>query len=118
MKMLVVLCNVLLFAFTLFVLATHGLPKQGSCIAFTALLLAVPFVTIYVLHSTKASKKLAVARAAAAGNLVLLAAACAAVAAQYPHPNEPGFIPYLAVVLGTPVLSAAVLHVKSRGRAV
>ena len=46
---------------------------------------------------------------AALGNIVLLGLVCLAIADQYPHPDEPGFLAFVALTVVTPILSALAL---------
>lgn len=111
MKPLALICNVVSLAFTLLVLATDGPPTKPVYVVFGLLLLLIPLFTLLALIRPgilSASSRL-VFRAAAIGNLLLLAFVCWALVDQHPHPDEPGFIPYAVLVLLTPALSALVL---------
>ncbi|HNW61244.1 MAG TPA: hypothetical protein PKI62_16340 [bacterium] len=111
MKVLVLICNVISLAFTLFVLATDGAPTKPVYIFFGLCLILVPLFTIFTLTRTRIlpARGALVSGLAAAGNILLLAFVCWALIDQYPHPNEPGFIPYAVLILLTPALSALVL---------
>ncbi|MBP1634186.1 MAG: hypothetical protein H6Q10_760 [Acidobacteria bacterium] len=107
MKTLAVLCNVVLFTFTCFVLATDGAPAKAVYIIFTLLLLMTPAFTVFVLARRTAGDG---ARwAAAICNVLLLAFVCWALVDQYPHPSDPGFNEYVVAVVVTPLISAVVL---------
>ncbi len=114
MKILTVLCNIVLLAFTIFVLATDGLPKAGTYIVFTVALVLVPVFTLYARLCPEASKKPAVGRAAAVANLVLLAMVVWALADQSDHPADPGFIPYVIACVVVPVLNAVPHFLRAR----
>jgi hypothetical protein len=107
MKTLAVLCNVVLFAFTGFVLATDGAPTKAVYVILTLVLLMTPVLTLLVLTRSAAGEF--VRRAAVTLNVLLLAFVCWALVDQYPHPSEPGFIWYVIAVVLTPLVSAAAL---------
>lgn len=114
MKTLVILCNVVLFGFTCFVLAAEGLSRQAAYILFTLLLLLIPIFTVFVLvrKRTPGAATLhssAIQRVAGICNVALLGFVCWAILDQYPHPEEPGVIPYAALAVLTPILSAIAL---------
>jgi hypothetical protein len=116
MKTLTVLCNVVLVGFTAFVVATEGPSGKPAYNLFALLLVLVPIFTIFALLNREAAAKPAVVRAAAICNVILLAFVCWALVAQYPHPKEPGVIPFIVVCVLTPVLSAVVLFLGTRGQ--
>ena len=116
--------NVVLVAFTWLVLATDGASREVPYIVFAALLLVVPAFSSALLvqrrlhQSERVSEPSpAMRRARQVGvlcNVWLLATACWAIYDQYPHPDEQGFLPYVAVVLLTPVFSIVALLAGSR----
>jgi hypothetical protein len=107
MKTLAVLCNVVLFTFTCFVLATDGAPTKAAYIIFTLVLMMTPVLTVIVLARRAAGD--GARRAAAICNVLSLGFLCWALVDQYPHPSEPGFIEYVVVLVLTPLLSAVAL---------
>jgi len=107
MKTLVVLCNVVLFTFTCFVLATDGAPTKAVYIIFTLVLLMTPVFTVFVLARHAAGD--GARRAAAICNVLAVAFVCWALVDQYPHPSDPGFNEYVVVLVVTPLVSAVVL---------
>jgi hypothetical protein len=107
MKTLAVLCNVVLFTFTCFVLVTDGAPTKAPYIIFTLMLLMTPVFTVFVLARRVAGD--GARRAAAICNVLLLAFVCWVLLDQYPHPSDPGFNEYVVTVVVTPVVSAVVL---------
>src|SRR5512139_3386419 len=107
MKTLAVLCNVVLFIFTCFVLATDGAPTKTVYIIFAVVLLMTPVVTVFALARHAAGD--GVRRGAVALNVLLLAFVCWALVDQYPHPSDPGFIPYVIAVVLAPLVSAVAL---------
>ena len=111
MKSLVLVCNIVSVVFTLLVLATDGLATRTIYLVFTLLLILIPIVTILALTrpGTLPGSGTGALRLAAFSNLVLLGFVCWALVEQYPHPNEPGFVPYAALMILTPLLSAVVL---------
>ncbi len=106
MKAVAVLCNVVLFLFTCLVLVTDGVPREMSYVVFSLVLLLIPAVTAFVLVRG-ASRTVMVL--AAVCNVVLLARICWAYVQEYPHPSEPGFVPYMIVAVATPILSVVAL---------
>ena len=108
MKTLAVLCNVVLFTFTGFVLATDGAPTKPAYIFLGLVLLMTPIVTVFALERHTAGD--GARRAAVACNVVLLAFVCWALVDQYPHPSDPGFIEFVVVTAVTPLLSAVALR--------
>jgi hypothetical protein len=107
MKTLAVLCNVVLFTFTCFVLATDGGPTKAVYIIFTLMLLMTPVLTVFVLARRAAGD--GARRAAATCNVLLLVLVCWVLVDQYPHPSEPGFNEYVVAVVVTPLINAVVL---------
>lgn len=121
MKILAVVSNIVLLAFTLGVLATDGAPTATVYVALTALLLVVPLLNIFAVIDRwpdgdaspggrgrmRRGKLLRLALAAL--NVVLIAFVCWAVVDQYPHPEEEGLIAFIAVTLLVPLLSSIVL---------
>ena len=110
MKTLVVVCNVVFFAFTCVVLATDGLPKEVPYILLTLAVLLVPVLTVVALLRARLMV------AAAIANLVVLGLMVWSFVAQYPHPQEEGFVEYVVLAALTPILSAIVLFVRARGK--
>jgi len=113
MKILAIICNAVLVGFTCLVLVTDGPPQGAGYIVLTLLTLLVPIFTSVVLlrFSKSATMKIVVG----IFNIVLLGFTCWALVDQYPHPNEEGFIPYVVLVMLTPILSLVALF--STGRA-
>ncbi len=111
MKPLVLVCNIVSLAFTLLVLATDGLATKAIYIVFALLLILIPVFTLLAVArpGTFPAKTTTSVRLAGMGNLVLLAFVCWALVDQHPHPSEPGFLPYAALMILTPILSAVVL---------
>lgn len=104
--------------FTGLVVATDGAPTVTWYILLTALMTLVPLFTIFVLlrrgRGDGSPRSRAIERAAAAANLVLLAGFCLAFVDQYPHPQEEGFVEFVAVAVVTPILSLAALVLERR----
>jgi hypothetical protein len=133
MKIVAVICNVVLFAFTCMVLLTDGLPTQAAYIVFTVWLLLTLIVNVVVIsrigandgrlwlqmprttaseqgeaggrRSTSAFVRVAVALC----NVVLLGFTGWAFVDQYPHPEEDGFVAFIVLMVLTPILSLAAL---------
>jgi hypothetical protein len=111
MKTFVLVLNIVSLAFTLLVIAGEGVSTEAIYIVFTLLMILIPIFTFLALARPRTFpvKATIVLRLIAMCNLVLLAFVCWALVDQYPHPNEPGFVPYVTVVFLTPILSAVVL---------
>jgi len=132
MKTLTVLCNIVLFGFTCFVLVTDGTPKEASYIVFTLLVVLIPILNVVVLFRSRAddgwvgphmkekaletqpktdaisSRSTAIERVAVICNIILLGFACWAFVDQYPHPKEDGVIAYALIVVLAPILNVVV----------
>ncbi len=104
MRIAAIVCNAVLLPFTLLVLVTDGPPTALPYVVLALLLLGVPILTLLVLG--RRDQRAGVRNATALANVALLALACWVVADQYPHPADPGVIPYTILVLVTPALSA------------
>ncbi len=109
MKTLTVVCNVAFFVFTCMVLATDGVPKEVPYILLTLAVLLVPILTVFALWRSS------MATGAAIANLALLGSMVWSFVAQYPHPQEEGFVEYVVLAALTPILSAIVLLLRRRG---
>jgi hypothetical protein len=126
-RALAVLCNVVLAAATCLVLATEGAPKDAIYVVFTLLLMLIPLFTVFVLLRSRAegtrprpagkAGSTTLGHVAVFANIVLLALICLAIVDQYPHPDEPGFLAFVALTVLTPILSALVLLRRRNGRA-
>jgi hypothetical protein len=116
-KTLAVLCNVVLVLFTCLVMATDGPGETLAYRLFGLLLLAVPIFTALVLvrggrdrtSPGGLERSPLSARIAAVANCVLLVLVGWALVDQYPHPNEEGFLAFVAVIVLTPFLSVLAL---------
>jgi len=107
MTIVAVVCNVVLFLFTCFVLLTEGPSKGGGYIVLAALLLLIPILSAAVILRTGPGAR---ARAVVAiGNVALLGFVIWAVASTYPHPEEPGVIPFTVICVLTPILNLLVV---------
>jgi hypothetical protein len=132
MKIVAVICNIVLFAFTCLVLVTDGPPKGASYILFTLWLLLTLILNSVVISRSGASdgwlglhmnrktlegKKIddlsstsIVMRVVAIiCNIILLGFTCWAFVDQYPHPEEDGVITFAVLMVLTPILSLVVL---------
>jgi hypothetical protein len=111
MKPLALVCNIVSLLFTLLVIAGDGPATKPIYIVLMVLLFLIPIFTVVVLARPHAFRARAatVRRLAALCNLVLLAFVCWALVDQHPHPNEPGFLPYVALMILTPILSTIAL---------
>ena len=109
MRTVTLLFNVVSCLFTGVVVVTDGMSAEPAYVALMLLMVLMPVLTIYALVVSAAGAALASTRAAAIGNLVLLVFIGWALVDRYPHPDEPGFVPYVVVMLLTPVLSILAL---------
>jgi hypothetical protein len=131
MRIVAVICNVVLFAFTCLVLVIDGLPKEVSYMVFTLwslLTLILSAVVIFrwgndgwlglpkerkALEEQKKTDDLASASmmriVAIVCNIVLIGFVCWAFVDQYPHPEEDGVIAFTLLMVLTPLLSLVVL---------
>jgi len=132
MKIVAIVSNIFMFAFTCIVLLTDGMPTNAAYIVFTLLLVLIPIFSLLVLSGSGVSDdahKLAAERKPSGEakrviafpslrtakiltiicNIVLLGFACWAIVNQYPHPEEFGVIPYEILVMVTPILSVLAL---------
>ena len=138
MKIVALICNIVLFAFTCFVLLTDGVSREAAYIVFTVLVVLIPILNVVVLFRSGAgdgwvglhmerkaleaqpktdafsSRSIAMERAAAISNIVLLGFVCWALVDQYPHPEEDGVIAYALLVVLTPILSVVALFRSGR----
>jgi hypothetical protein len=103
-----VLCNVVLFLFTCFVLLTEGPSKGGGYIVLTALLLLIPILSAAVILRTGPGPR---AKAVVAiGNIALLGLVIWAIASAYPyHPEEAGVLPFAVMCVLIPILNLLVI---------
>ncbi len=106
MRITALLCNALLLPFTLLVVVTDGPATELPYIVLVVLLLAVPALSLLALGRSRRAEAPGLRSATVLANLALLALAWWAVVEQYPHPRDPGVLPYTVLVLITPVLSA------------
>jgi hypothetical protein len=117
MRTAAVVCNVLVFVVTGLIVVTEGWPREPRYLALTLVMLFVPALSAVVLarrqrapevRSTGGGRPPAMtptARAAVAGNLVMLGASGWEAVAQYPYAEGASVIPFAMLVVCTPVLS-------------
>ena len=133
MKIVAVICNIVLFAFTCLVLVTDGPPKGASYILFTLWLLLTLILSSVVISRSGArdswlglqmkrkaleeqekavdlsSTSTVMSVVAIICNIILLGFTCWAFVDQYPHPEEDGVIAFAVLMVLTPILSLVVL---------
>ncbi len=109
MKTLTVACSIALVLFTAMVLSTDGLPTAPAYVVLTALTFLVPLFTVFVIVRTRGGRRSPLWRVAAICNVVLLVMIGWAIVDQHPHPDEAGFLEYVALMLFTPAISVAFL---------
>lgn len=133
MKILTIICNIVLFVFTCFVLVTDGTPKETSYIIFTLLVLLILILNVIVLSrngtrdgrpdfhmkrkATEERRKMdslssmgtVIRIGAIICSIVLFGFIYWAFLDQYPHPEEDGVIAYAILMVLTPILSLVAL---------
>jgi hypothetical protein len=114
MKIVALLWNIGLFLFTGFVLLTDGPPKGVAYIVFTVwLLLTLIFSAVVISRSGasdgRSSMGTAINIAAIICNIVFFGFVWWALVDQYPHPQEPGFIEFVVLMVLIPILNVVVL---------
>ena len=133
MKILAIVCNVVMFAFTCMVLATDGVSGEAVYIVFTVWALMTPILSAAVIsrigvndgrldlllkrnageRPVKSDNALSMRTkmriAAVICNIIHIGFIGWALADQYPHPNEEGFVAYVVLTVLTPILSLFVL---------
>lgn len=117
MKTLTIACNIVLAAFTALVLATDGASREPADVLLTVLLFLIPLANVLVITRRGTARPIhgpGIERAAALANILLLGFISWAIVDRYPHPAEPGFFEYVALLLFTPVSSTVVLF-RARG---
>lgn len=139
MKIAAVICNIVLFLFTCFVLVTDGPPKGASYIVFTLWSQLTRILSAVVISRIGASdgwlglrmkrksseeqkktddlsSKITITRVVAiVFNIVSVGFVCWALVDQYPHPEEAGVIEFAVLMVLTPILSLVVLFCDSAG---
>lgn len=125
MKTAALIGDVILFLFTFFVLLTDGFPKETIYINFTVWILLTLILSSYIFPRNLSSVSAIFKTVAVIFNIVFLAFVFWSLADQYPHPEEPGFLPFVVLMIAAPVLNLLVLlyswkdvwrifHLKSR----
>jgi hypothetical protein len=116
MKIMAIICNIVSFVFTCFVLLTDGIAKEAAYIIFIFLLLLVPIISLLVISPIGGSLSLRLSSTSSAirivtiiCNIVLFGFICWAFMDQYPHPKEEGFVAYAILTVLTPILNLVVL---------
>jgi len=113
MRIVAIASNIVLVAFTCFVLLTEGVSREAPYLVLTLLLLLVPILSSVVLLRTQVagegrdgrderfSVNTVADRLAVFCNLLLLGFSCWSFVAQYPHPKEEGAIAAASLVVFT-----------------
>ncbi len=133
MRILAVACNVVLFGFTCLVLVTDGPPQGTGYTVFTLWSLSTLVLSSMVISHGGASDSWLVRQVtrrsldeqkkngnvtfpstvtggvAIIANIIFLGFICWALVDQYPHPDEEGFIAFIALMIFTPILNLVVL---------
>ncbi len=109
MKTVVVLLNGVCLAFTCLVMLTDGFASDPVYVIFSLSLIAVPVFTLTAVARNAGGWA---RRAAGLSNVVLAVFSIWAFVDQYPHPSEPGFVPYVTLIVLTPLLSATFLFLR------
>lgn len=114
MRILAIICNIVLFLFIGLVLATDGLPTETAYMVFTVWSFLTLILSAAVL--SRRAPSLVTKIAATVFNVVMLGHAGWALMDQYPHPREEGFVPFVILLLVTPVLNIVALwRTRARG---
>lgn len=128
MKIVAVVCNVILFVITCFIVLTEGIPRQAPYLILTLLPLLVPILSLVVLlrggmtregqrtRDDPSSGSTLINRVAVFCNLVFAAFSCWAATAQYPYPEGNSVIPFALLMVFTPILSSVVLFRGGKGK--
>ncbi len=114
MKTTALIADVVLFLFTFFVLLTDGFPKETAYIIFTVWILLTLILSSYIFSRNLSSIYPIFKTAAVIFNIVFIAFVFWSLADQYPHPEEPGFIPFIVLMIATPVLNLLVFIYSSK----
>jgi cytochrome bd-type quinol oxidase subunit 2 len=110
MKIVAVILNIVLFGFICLVSATDGPPQEASSIVFMIWWLLTLILSAVVISRSGASR--IKRNVAIICNIVFLGFIGWAFVDQYPHPNEPGFIPFVILMVLTPILNLVVLFLR------
>ena len=128
MRTVAVVCNIVLFVITCFIVLTEGIPKGAPYLILTLLPLLVPILSLVVLlrggrrlqeqktHDDPSSMSVLANSMAIFCNLVLIGFSCWAAVAQYPYPEGNGVIPFALLMVFTPILTVAVLFAGKKGK--
>ena len=133
MNLLAVVCNVLLFAFTALVVASDGPASEPAYIVFSLICFLVPILNVVVISRIGArsgwlgifprrktsqggvgemitpSLSAALRTVTIVANLVFLGFIVWALIDQSPHPEEEGFLPFVLLMILTPIISTGAL---------
>lgn len=112
MKVMTLVFNVVLLAFTCLVLATDGLPKEAKYVVFASWMMLTPILSIVVISLKEMNKDSRIGTIICNG--ILIGFVCWALVDQYPHPEESGFIEYVVLMVLTPIISIAALARKRK----
>ena len=112
MKIAAIICNIVLFVFTCFVLMTDGVSSEAAYIVFTLLLLLVPILSLVVISRSRKNAVMNIV--AIICNIILLGFTCWAFVDQYSHPRESGFVAYAVFVVLTPILNLAAIFLYTK----
>lgn len=111
MKIAAVICNIILFGFICLVLVSEGPSKEAIYTVFTIWWLLTLIISAVVISRSGASR--IIRDVAIICNIVFLGFIGWALVDQYPHPNEPGFIPFVILMVLTPILNLVVLFLRT-----
>jgi hypothetical protein len=136
MKIVAIICNIILFGFICFVLATEGPPRGTAYIVFTLWSILTLILSLVLISRTGAGKGLPgiLIKRKVPGeqrkiedlisiddikiivvivfNMVFFGFVCWAIVDQYPHPKESGVIIMAVLMLVTPVLNLVTIFKK------
>ncbi len=107
MKIVAVICNIVLLAFTCVVLVVDGPATEAAYLVFTLWLLFTLIFNAVVISRRSPSPPALIA--AMVCNVVLLGFTSWAFVDQYPHPDEEGLVAFTVLIFMTPILILAAL---------
>jgi hypothetical protein len=116
MKTIAVVCNIISFVFTCFVLMTDGISGDATYKIFTFFLLFVPILNLLLISDigSKLGLQLSITNRVnrimtIICNIVLLGLIFCAFIDQYPHPKESGVIAFTVLIMLNPIINLVVL---------
>jgi hypothetical protein len=114
MRVIAIVCNIIFLIFTSLVIIGEGVSNELTYQVYTIFLLMVPIISTVILLASKMpistkSFKTPTYLIAMILNFLMLAFSIMAIVDQYPHPEEHGFVAYVAIVFFVPIINTLVL---------